>query len=170
MPCACCLQEGTVQLAVVFERPGIDERESFLEAGSQLLVAVVAPGHVLAQEQNLAVREELLAEQRQIMVGSGRPQGADPRMVLSRRFWLTDSYQATLELVQAGLGWPYLPQPLVQPLIASGAVTEVRFNNMTGRLRLWVDLIWMKSQPLGLGARRYLERMRQVFRDDPPRA
>lgn len=97
MPCACCLQEGTVQLAVVFERPGIDERESFLEAGSQLLVAVVAPGHVLAQEQNLAVREELLAEQRQIMVGSGRPQGADPRMVLSRRFWLTDSYQATLD-------------------------------------------------------------------------
>ena len=90
--------------------------------------------------------------------------------MLSRRFWLTDSYQATLELVPAGLGWAYLPQPLVQPLIASGAVTEVRFNNMTGRLRLWVDLIWMKSQPLGLGARRYLERMRQVFRDDPPRA
>lgn len=37
------LHDGSVQLALVFERPGIDERESFLEAGSQLLVAVASP-------------------------------------------------------------------------------------------------------------------------------
>lgn len=164
------LHEGVVQLAVVFERPGIDERESFLEAGSQLLVAVVSPQHALAREGDLPLREELLAEQRQIMVASGKPTGSDPRMVLSRRIWLTDSYLATLDFVQSGLGWAYLPQPLVQPLIASGALTEVRFDNMASRLRLWVDVIWLKSRPLGLGARRYLELMRQVFRDEPPRA
>lgn len=164
------LHEGVVQLAVVFERPGIDERESFLEAGSQLLVAVVSPRHALAREGDLPLREELLAEQRQIIVASGKPTGSDPRMVLSRRIWLTDSYLATLDFVQSGLGWAYLPQPLVQPLIASGALTEVRFDNMASRLRLWVDLIWMKSRPLGLGARRYLELMRLAFRDEPPRA
>ncbi|WEJ69846.1 LysR family transcriptional regulator [Pseudomonas sp. PSE14] len=164
------LHEGAVQLALVFERPGIDERESFLEAGSQLLVAVASPQHPVARQGDRPLREEMLAEQRQIIVSSGTPTGSDPRMVLSRRIWLTDSYLATLEFIQSGLGWAYLPQPLVQPLIASGAVTEVRFDNMASRLRLWVDVIWMKSRPLGLGARRYLDLMRQVFRDEPPRS
>lgn len=164
------LHEGDVQLALVFERPGIDERESFLEAGSQLLVAVASPQHPVAPHDGVPLREEQLAEQRQIIVASGKPTGSDPRMVLSRRIWLTDSYLATLEFIQSGLGWAYLPQPLVQPLLASGAVTEVRFDNMASRLRLWVDVIWIKSRPLGLGARRYLELMRQVFKDEPPRS
>ncbi|MCJ1886466.1 LysR family transcriptional regulator [Pseudomonas sp. LA21] len=164
------LHEGAVQLALVFERPGIDERESFLEAGSQLLVAVASPQHPVARHDDVPLREEQLAEQRQIIVASGKPTGSDPRMVLSRRIWLTDSYLATLEFIQSGLGWAYLPQPLVQPLLASGAVTEVRFDNMASRLRLWVDVIWIKSRPLGLGARRYLELMRQVFKDEPPRS
>jgi hypothetical protein len=29
----------------------------------------------------------------------------------------------------------------VEPLIASGALAEVRFDNMASRLRLWVDII-----------------------------
>ncbi|NIF18691.1 LysR family transcriptional regulator [Pantoea sp. Cy-639] len=164
------LHEGSVQLALVFERPGIDERESFLEAGSQLLVAVASPHHSVGHDNATPWPEERIAEQRQIIVASGKPTGSDPRMVLSRRIWLTDSYLATLELVQSGLGWAYLPQPLVQPLIASGALAQVRFDNMASRLRLWVDVIWIKSRPLGLGARRYLERLREVFGQEAPRA
>ncbi|MBA6060269.1 MULTISPECIES: LysR family transcriptional regulator [Pseudomonas] len=164
------LHEGSVQLALVFERPGIDERESFLEAGSQLLVAVASPRHPAGQNSGTPLPEEAFAEQRQIIVASGKPTGSDPRMVLSRRIWLTDSYLATLDLVQSGLGWAYLPQPLVEPLIASGALAEVRFDNMASRLRLWVDIIWLKARPLGLGARRYLDVMRQCFEAEPPRA
>jgi len=164
------LHEGSVQLALVFERPGIDERESFLEAGSQLLVAVASPRHPAGSNSGTPLPEEAFAEQRQIIVASGKATGSDPRMVLSRRIWLTDSYLATLDLVQSGLGWAYLPQPLVEPLIASGALAEVRFDNMASRLRLWVDIIWLKPRPLGLGARRYLEVVRQLFDKEPPRA
>ncbi|WP_145188871.1 LysR family transcriptional regulator [Pseudomonas sp. URMO17WK12:I11] len=163
------LHEGSVQLALVFERPGIDERESFLEAGSQLLVAVASPRHPAGQHSETPLAEEAFAEQRQIIVASGKATGSDPRMVLSRRIWLTDSYLATLDLVQSGLGWAYLPQPLVEPLIASGALAEVRFDNMASRLRLWVDIIWLKARPLGLGAQRYLAIMRQCLAEQPLR-
>lgn len=154
------LHEGSVQLALVFERPGIDERESFLEAGSQLLIAVASPRHPVAQARATPMAEEALAEQRQIMVASGEPTGSDPRLVLSRRIWLTDSYLATLDLVQSGLGWAYLPQPLVQPLLDAGGLQEVRFGNMASRLRLWVDVLWIKSRPLGLAAQAYLDLLR----------
>ncbi|MGE8382676.1 MAG: LysR family transcriptional regulator, partial [Pseudomonas putida] len=44
------------------------------------------------------------------------------------------------------------------------------FDNMASRLRLWVDIIWIKSRPLGLGARRYLDVMRQCFETESPRS
>ena len=47
---------------------------------------------------------------------------------------------------------------------------EVRFDNMASRLWLWVDIIWIKSRPLGLGARRYLDAMRHCFEREPPRS
>jgi hypothetical protein len=97
------LHDGSVQLALVFERPGIDERES-LEAGSQLLVAVASPRHPAGQNSGTPLPEEAFAEQRQIIVASGKATGSDPRMVLSRRIWLTDSYLATLDLVQSWAG------------------------------------------------------------------
>ncbi|MDH4873426.1 LysR family transcriptional regulator [Pseudomonas sp. BN515] len=163
------LHEGSVQLALVFERPGIDEREAFLEAGSQLLTAVAAPGFASANESG-ALGEAQMADTRQIIVGTGEPTASDPQIVLSHRVWLSDSYLATLDLVQAGLGWAYLPQPLVQPLLASGALTEVAFDNMASQLRLWVDIIWIKNRPLGLGAARYLELMRAQLDAEPRRA
>ncbi|WP_044874499.1 LysR family transcriptional regulator [Pseudomonas sp. LFM046] len=163
------LHEGSVQLALVFERPGIDERETFLEAGSQLLVAVAAPGSPGA-DQDHPLAEEQMSNLRQIIVATGEPTGSDPRVVLSHRVWLTDSYLATLDLVQAGLGWAYLPQPLIQPLIASGALSEVVFDNMASRMRLWVDIVWIKNRALGLGAKRYLELIREQVKAEPRRS
>ncbi|UXY52853.1 LysR family transcriptional regulator [Pseudomonas tohonis] len=159
------LHDGSVQLALVFERPGIDEREAFIEAGSQLLAAVAAPGYSQA-----ALSESGLAERRQIVVALGDPKASDPQIVLSHRVWLTDSYLATLGLVQAGIGWAYLPQPLVQPLIASGALEHVAFADMANQMRLWVDVVWLKNRPLGLAARRYLELLREQTRAEPGRA
>ena len=155
------LHEGSVQLALVFERPGIDEREAFVEAGSQLLAAVAAPGYSQA-----ALSESRLAELRQIVVALGDPKASDPQIVLSHRVWLTDSYLATLGLVQAGIGWAYLPQPL----IASGALEHVAFADMANQMRLWVDVVWLKNRPLGLAARRYLELLREQTRTEPGRA
>ncbi|MNG40378.1 LysR substrate binding domain protein [compost metagenome] len=72
--------------------------------------------------------------------------------------------------MQAGLGWAYLPQPLVQPLIAAGTLRAVAFDNMASQMRLWVDIVWVKNRPLGLGAKRYLELMRKQFNAGPGRA
>lgn len=163
------LHEGHVQLALGFERPGLDERETFLEAGSQLLVAVASPDHPAAAGKKCPLSEEQLVNVRQIIVATGGPTDSDPRVVLSRRIWHSDSYLATLNLVQQGLGWAYLPQPLVQPLLTSGALTEVVFDYMPSQMRLWVDIIWVKNRPLGLGARRYLSLMREIAQGEPRR-
>lgn len=155
------LHAGEVHLALVFERPGIDEREAFQEAGSQVLVAVAAPGFAPQ-----ALDERRLATCRQIIVASGQPTASDPQIVLAHRVWLCDSHLAALELVQAGVGWAYLPQPLVAPLLASGALDPLRFDNMSSQLRIGVDIVWLKASPRGLGAQHYLARMREQLDGD----
>lgn len=154
------LHEGSVQIALVFERPTLDERERFQEFGSELLVAVAAPDYSELTAHDGAVREEHLMTMRQILVGSGDMNGADTRMLLSRKIWLTDSHLATLSLVQAGLGWAWLPKTLIQPALSSGTLVEIAFENMSNELRLWVDIVWVKNRPLALGAQRYIELMR----------
>ncbi|MFT4192773.1 MAG: LysR family transcriptional regulator [Comamonas sp.] len=157
------LHQGSVQLALVFERPAIDEREAFQELASDMLVAVLAPGHALgARAAGRLLRLEDLIDVRQIVVASRDGQHSDPRFVLSRQVWRTDSQLATLGLVQAGLGWAYLPRSLVQPLVAAGNLLEIAFDNISNQLRLWVDVVWSTERPLGLGAQRYIALMREA--------
>src|SRR5450830_1484465 len=101
------LHEGRAQLALVFERPSLDGREGFQEVGSETLVAVMAPGHPMPAQ---TFRENLLTEVRQIVV-AGRDLGqSDPRFVFARHHWRTDNQVVALRLIEAGLGWGWLPQ------------------------------------------------------------
>ncbi|KAF1021295.1 MAG: HTH-type transcriptional regulator YhaJ [Paracidovorax wautersii] len=156
------LHEGCVHLALVFERERLDEREAFQEVSSDLVVAVLAPSHPLVQQGARRLRLEDLIDARQIVVASRDGRHSDPRFVVSRQTWRTDSQLATLSLVQAGLGWAYLPRSLVQPLVAAGALVEIVFDNISNQLRLWVDVVWSRERPLGLGAQRYIELMREA--------
>jgi DNA-binding transcriptional LysR family regulator len=156
------LHDGSVHLALVFERERLDDREAFQEVGNELLVAVVAPGHPLLADG--APRLEDLIDARQIVVAGRSSPGRDPRFVHARDVWRVDSHLATLNLVQAGLGWAYLPRALVQPLVAAGSLVEIGFDNISNALRLWVDVVWSRERPLGLGASRYVELMRADWR------
>ena len=165
------LHAGRAQLALVFERPSIDGREGFQEVGSETLVAVMAPDHpVLLAARGAALargepahsaclREEHLTTTRQIVV-AGRDLGQiDPRFVYARHHWRTDNHLAALGLIEAGLGWGWQPRALVQPRIAAGSLVEMPFENLSNGVALWVDVVWSKERPLGLGARRFVTQM-----------
>lgn len=153
------LHERQVDLAILFERVGLDERESFQEFGSETLIAVASPTHPLAGRK---APSEALLEHRQIAVARRETRGVDPRLLLSRKVWRTDSDLATLSLVSAGLGWAFLPERLAEPHITSGRLTALQFKNMSNQIRLWVDVVWLRERALGLGARRFVEKLKPV--------
>ena len=159
------LHSGRAQLALVFERPSIDGREGFQEVGSETLVAVMASQHpVLAAARGEAperalLREEHLTTTRQIVVASRDLAQTDPRFVFARHHWRTDNHLAALGLIEAGLGWGWQPRALVQPRMAAGTLVEMPFENLSNGAALWVDVVWSKERPLGLGARRFVALM-----------
>ena len=165
------LHSGRAQLALVFERPSIDGREGFQEVGTETLVAVMAPQHpvlVAARAAAMArgaapeaamLREEHLTTTRQIVVASRDLGQTDPRFVFARHHWRTDNHLAALGLIEAGLGWGWQPRALVQPRMAAGTLMEMPFENLSNGAALWVDVVWSKERPLGLGARRFVALM-----------
>jgi hypothetical protein len=38
--------------------------------------------------------------------------------------------------------------------VAAGALVEIPFENLSNGLDLWVDVVWSRERPLGLGAQR----------------
>jgi len=155
------LHTGRAQLALVFERPRQDGREGFREVGNETLAAVVAPGHALLHEADApgGLGEAQLVRTRQIVI-AGRDAGvADPRVVFGRHVWHTDSPEAASSLLEAGLGWGWLPRSLVQQQLDSGRLVALPLQGLSNAMTLYVDVVWSKERPLGLGARRLIEGM-----------
>ena len=165
------LHAGRAHLALVFERPAIDGREGFQEMGRETLVAVMSPQFELWQqalaehEQGRTTRPQLTVEQlaatRQVLVASRDPQQTDPRFVFARQLWRTDSHQAALSLISAGLAWGWLPKGLVESHIGSGALMEVPVLNISNGTTLFVDWVWSKERAQGLAARRFVQLLRE---------
>ena len=107
------------------------------------------------------LREEHLINTRQIVVASRNLAQSDPRFVFARHHWRTDNHLAALGLIEAGLGWGWQPRALVQPRIAAGSLVEMPFENLSNGVALWVDVVWSKERPLGLGARRFVQLIAQ---------
>jgi len=157
------LHAGRAQLALVFERPSIDGREGFHEVGSETLVAVIAPQHPVMQAAGgTALSEVHLTTTRQIVVASRDLAQTDPRFVFARHHWRTDNHLAALGLIEAGLGWGWQPRALVEPRIQAGTLVEMPFTNLSNGVALWVDVVWSKERPQGLGARRFVELVGRV--------
>jgi len=157
------LHSGCVQLALVFERTAIDEKEGFQEFSSETLTAVIAPALLatLARKTQRLRPADLLNLRQVVVVGRDEEQ-ADPRLLLSRQVWRTDNPQTALSLVQSGLGWGYPPRSLTAPHLGPSTLAGISFANMSNEVRLWADVVWIKERPLGLGAQRYIELMRQA--------
>jgi DNA-binding transcriptional LysR family regulator len=150
------LHSGRAQLALVFERPSLDGREGFQEVASDTMVAVMAPDHPVLAAAGGRLREEHLTTTRQIVVAGRDLATSDPRFVFARHVWRTDNALAALSLITAGLGWGWLPRNFARPHVAAGSLVEIPFENLSNGLDLWVDVVWSRERPLGLGAQRFI--------------
>ena len=110
------------------------------------------------------LREEHLTTTRQIVVASRDLAQTDPRFVFARHHWRTDNHLAALGLIEAGMGWGWQPRALVQSRIEAGRLVEMPFENLSNGAALWVDVVWSKERPLGLGARRFVALMETADR------
>ena len=58
-----------------------------------------------------------------------------------------------------GAGVFSLPRNFAQPHVTAGDIVELALENLSNHMKLWVDVVWSRERPLGLGARRFIALM-----------
>jgi DNA-binding transcriptional LysR family regulator len=143
------VEQGRLELGIVTLPPTPLPRLEQREVWPDPMSVVVAPGHPLARQRNISVRDlaefpALLPDERTYTHGIVRQ--AFHKLGLQPRVRLATNYLETLKmLVGIGLGWSALPDSMADESIKQLAVPELR-------LRRHLGLVWHERRSLSNAA------------------
>ncbi len=158
------LFEGSAQLALMFEREQLENREQFIELKREVLVAVAAKQHPLSQFHQVSY--EQILQSRQIVVAS-RDRSIKPELLFSRNYWRTDNHQSACNMILQGLGWGVLPLEMIneQPHLQE-QLQILQLLDFTPKFEYFVDLVWSRETRLGTAAHFLINHLRQQRKTD----
>ncbi|WP_284090511.1 LysR family transcriptional regulator [Acinetobacter pittii] len=153
------LLDGSAQLALMFEREHLDNREQFVELKREALIPVISNNHPLAS-QNQVSYEQILTT-RQIVVAS-RDETLKPELLFSKHYWRTDNHHSACLMILRTLGWGVLPQEMFKenPELKN-KLKVLDLLDFTPRFEYYVDLVWSRESELGAAARFLIEHIRK---------
>ncbi|TCM67005.1 DNA-binding transcriptional LysR family regulator [Acinetobacter calcoaceticus] len=153
------LMNESAQLAIMFEREQLESSEQFIELKREVLVAVAANQHPLAQQSKISF--EQLLQSRQIVVAS-RDRAIKPELLYSKKNWRTDNHYSACSMISRGLGWGILPLEMFNenPELKH-KLTLLNFSDFTPKFEYYVDLVWRRENQLGAAARFLIAHIRQ---------
>ncbi|MCU4331142.1 LysR family transcriptional regulator [Acinetobacter pittii] len=153
------LLDGSAQLALMFEREHLDNREQFVELKREALIPVISNNHPLAG-QNQVTYEQILTT-RQIVVAS-RDETLKPELLFSKHYWRTDNHHSACLMILRNLGWGVLPQEMFKenPELKN-KLKILDLLDFTPCFEYYVDLVWSRESELGAAARFLIEHIRK---------
>ncbi|MDX8253642.1 LysR family transcriptional regulator [Acinetobacter pittii] len=160
------LLDGSAQLALMFERENLDNREQFVELKREALIPVISNNHPLAS-QNQVSYEQILTT-RQIVVAS-RDETLKPELLFSKHYWRTDNHHSACSMILRNLGWGVLPQEMFKenPELKN-KLKVLDLLDFTPRFEYYVDLVWSRESELGAAARYLIEYIRKQRMQQAP--
>ncbi|MCG6039368.1 LysR family transcriptional regulator [Acinetobacter baumannii] len=160
------LLDGSAQLALMFEREHLDNREQFVELKREALIPVISNSHPLAS-QNQVFYEQILTT-RQIVVAS-RDETLKPELLFSKHYWRTDNHHSACLMILRNLGWGVLPQEMFKenPELKN-KLKVLDLLDFTPRFEYYVDLVWSRESELGAAARFLIEYIRKQRMQQAP--
>ncbi|EMT0928221.1 LysR family transcriptional regulator [Acinetobacter baumannii] len=152
------LLDGSAQLALMFEREHLDNREQFVELKREALIPVISKNHPLASQEHVSY-EQILGT-RQIVVAS-RDETLKPELLFSKHYWRTDNHHSACLMILRNLGWGVLPQEMFKenPEL-NNKLKALDVFDFTPRFEYYVDLVWSRESELGAAARFLIDYIR----------
>jgi len=152
------LYAGKVELAVVRRVP-----QGFI--GDWLmdveLVAVAAPGHALFELERELTLADLVMYNQVVLRDSGERHPRDDGWLGAERRWTLGNPQTAIEVVEAGLGFAWLPIDRVAPQLAEGRLQRLPLK--CGQTRKGdLSLVFADSEHAGPAAKHLADLLRTV--------
>ena len=109
--------------------------------------AVVGAGHPLADKKRVSAAE--LEEHRELLITSRGGERVVRNEFLGRNAWWVESYYLIFDLVRRGLGWAFLPEPMIVEDLKKGRLARLPLDFQATGLVLPVYIVWSRSRRLG---------------------
>lgn len=153
-----CLRAGEVSLAIHTYDPlrSKDLEVRFLTRVR--LIPVVAAAHPLAGIDGPVLREHL-AEHTQLVISSGDTGGWSSNL-MSPRLWRFADLHTRHEFLQAGFGWCYMPEYMVEEPIRAGRLKQLAVQEKAEDY-FPLYAVHLQATRLGPGAQALLQRLMQ---------
>ena len=138
---------GDVDLGIMFSEIEELKQVDFCYVGSVDYIAVCHPDFALASHPVISASD--LVPYRQVAIRGRLKQESQSLISMSPKVWWCSSHHSALQLVQQKVGWAYLPEFLVETLIASG---ELHHLQVAFDYKPWsvpIDLVFKKGGPHG---------------------
>ncbi|MGF1761335.1 LysR family transcriptional regulator [Photobacterium sagamiensis] len=151
------IEQGEVDFGVIFFHgnvyPGMTEHIM----GYTEIVTVVAAEHTLAEKPHEFSTDDRLGHL-QLLPASYLGFGIDKVSKYSENYWLLDSFEMLLSLLEKGVGWAELPRHWVEPLLRTGKLVQLKPKGVSS---LWwpLQLVWQKHRPLDSTALWFIEKL-----------
>jgi DNA-binding transcriptional LysR family regulator len=116
------------------------------------LIPVIGAHHPLAQEPHLAL--EQLSQYLQIVIRdtASKPLDGPGGWLKAEQRWTVSNFYEAIEILKSGIGFSWLPQHLVDPLLDSGVLYRLPLQQSSERL-VPMSLLTPKEEKLGPGSR-----------------
>ncbi|WP_108649582.1 LysR family transcriptional regulator [Dongshaea marina] len=118
----------------------------FRGAGSVHVVAAASNQHPLAHKSQVSALD--LKQYRQILVTDKQAGAGRNRARIASDIWWTESHFGVLDMIQANIGWGFIPEHLVQHPLALGEVSTLAID-FDQEIVIQLDLLWTQKQSLG---------------------
>src|SRR5690606_23917516 len=153
------LMNQTAQLALMFEREQLENREQFVELKRETLVPVANKAFDLAQYPQVSF--EQILQSRQIVVAS-RDKSIKPELLYSKQYWRTDNHHSACALIMQNFGWGVLPlEMLNENPILKKHLKVLDLLDFTPKFEYFVDLVWSRENQLSAAARFLINHIRK---------
>ncbi|PSU44740.1 hypothetical protein C9J12_25935 [Photobacterium frigidiphilum] len=151
------IELGEVDFGVIFFHGNVYSGITEHIMGYTEIVTVVAADHELAKNPHEFSTDDRLGHL-QLLPASYLGFGIDKVSKYSENYWLLDSFEMLLSLLEKGVGWAELPRHWVEPLLRAGKLIQLKPKGVSP---LWwpLQLVWRKHRPLDSTALWLIEKL-----------
>ncbi len=116
------------------------------------MIPVIGVNHTLASETSLGL--EQLSQFLQIVIRdtASKPQDGPGGWLKAEQRWTVSNFYEAIEILKSGIGFSWLPQHLVDPLLDNGQLLRLPLKQSSERL-VPMSILTPKEEKLGPGSR-----------------
>jgi DNA-binding transcriptional LysR family regulator len=153
--------EGVCRLGIIGSLPAAPDGFNIEKLLDVPMVTVAAPMYPLARLKRVILLHELQQHVQLVLTDRSKLTDGQNFSVFSPLTWRLADLGAKHAFLRAGFGWGHMPLAMVQADLKSGALVQIRLENLPPQMLMPMFAVYLKASPPGPAGRWFLDRLKQ---------